>query len=296
MDMVVDFLRSIPQRLRNVTWSAVIPPVLLVGGGFLLALWLTFPLADLIENKTRRMWQDDQVRVEFDEANVDLFGPTIKGLRIDSPLPLEIDEIRIRPRLSTLWFLPGIAVNIEAGGGRIRADRGGLWTNDMNLEIDAVDILQLGLGAALPMGTTLTGKLSGTGTANLLRDSLDGVTGSVNLEMTEAEIRLADGMPLPVSTIPLQFARAQLEINAGTLTITPLQLDGGDLIYGTVRGTIQLRHPYVRSQAEIRIRLKLGEQLQGALGPFLPVAGFRNDGEWYVREFHGQVSKMLGGG
>jgi len=206
-------------------------------------------------------------------------------------------KVVIEPYLTDQWFVdtakivqPAIDA-VRAGEGAARFVYGLGWHDYIGIEATALDLSASKLGDALPLGLSLRGRLSGAGEFDGIGGSAQAITGEVELEIADARLNTA-GLPIPVTSVDLGKIVGSVHAQAGELLLQPIQVDGTDL-YGTVRGPIRIRKPFQQSLAELRVRVRFtSDELEGALGSLMPMAGFRQQQEFWERTVRGPLVSL----
>lgn len=291
--------RSVLARLRALPWRQGLrqgwKPALVVFAAAFVGLWLAAPIDPAMQRIIREAEQQTGAEIHVDRASMGLFGPVLRDVQVRQPLRLRIDEVRLRPTLSFLWFRPAVAVSLRRDDGRIDARLGFGYNRDIRVELDAWNLTRSQLGLSLPYGLSLQGDLGGEADLRLPAGSPYDLTGTVGLELQNASLQSDGLVPLPNEALRLGTVRAQLNAAQGRIEIERIQIDGPDL-HGTLRGRVELRRPINRSLLDLTVRLRFEDELRNTLGPLLPMIGFRPERDAFVREMRGTLGVLLSGG
>lgn len=277
-----------PRNLRAVAKAAA--PVVI---GLVLGLWLAAPIGPLVQRVLREV-QSDGIRIEVGDAGAGLTGVSLSDVRVTAPLALRFDEVTVRPRLATLWFRPGLSVVAERGDGSIDASLGISSDRDVALEIEDLDLAAVGLGEELPFGLAVSGTVRGTVDLVLPGGQPYELTGTVALEGEGMRLGLPGGL-LPVEAMRLGDITIKFKADGGKIELERVAADSPDLS-ASLRGRVELRRPIERSLVDATLRLRFEEPLRTSVAPLLPLAGFRNEREAFVRDMRGNLGTYLGGG
>ncbi|RMF11671.1 MAG: type II secretion system protein GspN [Candidatus Dadabacteria bacterium] len=287
-ERLLEWLRTAGAWLRRVRWGRVAR----TGGVglvlILLSLWVSLPVDSLLEYATREA-ANEGLRIEFAAAGNGLAGPWVEGIDVAAPVRLHVERLSLRPRLQTLWGDPGLSFSARLGLGTVDGNAAMAMPADLHVEIDQVRLGDTGLTSSLPLGMRLDGTLSGI-IDGVVSPDPDEITGTVNLTV-EQPVLAVGALPLPVSAITGSKLKIKAEARSGEVEIAPVALDGGQ-VWGTVRGTVKLQKPAARSRANLTARIHFNDELGNAIGPLLPMAGFRQERDAWVRQYKGPIAQL----
>lgn len=274
---------------RSIAWKRLLPGAALLLLTTLLGLWLMFPVDAVFELVRRKV--GGGVSIEFGDTSMGLAGPVVEDVKIDGPVRLALDQVQMRPGLSTLWFNPSVHVGGELGEGWLWFESGLSSSRDVGFAADALSVLDSGLGQSLPLGLNLSGTLSALGDLVWSNNPAD-ITGSAWINIDQPHLT---GETIPLATKDITFKKIQLEVqaNAGVVTIERLAFDGEEM-WGTIRGSIELDRKLSLSKADLRMEFHFNADLDSAIGPLLPLAGFRKEKDAYVRQYRGPLNRIRG--
>lgn len=287
--MAFEALRS---GLKRVPWRRLALPAGILVGAALISVWLHLPVDAGLTYGLRTAASKADVEIGYEEAGMGLFGPTLGGLTARGPVTVTFATVRLRPRASVLWFNPGVAFSARQGDGRLSGSTGLGTSRDLDLLVEALDLMAIGLGRSLPLGLELEGRLGGTLTFEMPDGSPATTTGTTDLTLEQVRLHPGPGVPLPVEVLELGTVRIRAKANDGRVELTGIQIDGEDL-HGTVRGTMRLRQPMGRTSVDIRVKLHFGDRIRGSAEAFAPMIGFRKERDAYVRTLRGQLAALL---
>ena len=296
MGRLRDLASALAGRLRGVRPAdlrAALPALLPLLAGLMIGLWLALPAQPLIQRALRSV-QSENLRLEVGDASMGLTGIRLSDVEVTAPLRVRFDSVVVRPRLALLWFNPGVSLHAERGDGSVGGSLGVGADQDVRLQFDELDIAEVGLGEGLPWGLTLAGRLNGEVDLVLPGGQPFEMTGTVDLAVADGLLTLPEGL-LPQPSIRLGDVTARLQANTGVVDIERVAVDGSDLS-GNLRGKIELRRPATRSLVNASLKLRFEEPLRSSLSTLLPLAGFRTEGEAFVRDMRGTLGTFVGGG
>lgn len=200
-------------------------------GGLAVGLTLFFALLLFPYEHYRTVFEEllsrngARVRIARLGPHLGLRGPVLRLRGVEVLLPdateAELDEVQLRPALSTSWFRGDPALRLLAEGPLGRVD-GTAWLGAAYGFAGSLDSVDL---AALPLGTDIQGlALSGRLDADLDLEGLGGTPlGSISFDAREGVVQLPMvGIPVPYSELTGEI---ELDPEQGTL-IRQLALEG----------------------------------------------------------------------
>lgn len=254
--------------------AAAIIGALLVFFAFLIA---SYPYKDTLA----RILAPYQLKLTYADQRMSLpWGVRFEDVTLSSTTsrPNQVlingDRLILVPTLSSILLgTPGLRLKADVYSGTARATvLRKAQVVDLNFELESID-----LASSQPLrqfGAALGGRLSSTGTAQLISPALDDNRAAGTFDSHDVTVEIANGFPL----IHLGSVSGRLILNDGVLTFQQLQAEGGDFAI-KADGAIQLAPELADSEINARVFLTPAPSGRAHFGlflrflPHLPSAG-----------------------
>lgn len=221
---------------------------------FAAVLIARFPYAETVSSMLAPL----QLRLSYHSQQMNLpFGAKLEDVRLFSTagpvehLVVQSSDLSLSPTLASLILgRPGLRLRAALYGGSLDAIlRKHLDLIDIEFALNSLDLEQ---SAPLrQFGATLTGTVSGAGSAELRGPRIDDSNATVTLDGSAVAVEIAHGFPM----VHLGVVRGGFILENGIVTLKDLKAHGGDLDLDA-SGTIRLAPDLTDCTIDARVSLR----------------------------------------
>lgn len=290
-----------PPETKPSRWKVVLGYAAFAVFAFILCLLLTFPY-DAVRTRLVTEAAAQGLAVRIGSLRPGLSGITATQVSVSKPpaplsadtvaalargentmlgpaelgTALTFDSVAVRPTL----FPPGLAVNLNAMGGKISIVSGGLKTS--TLQVDAKGVQLSGGNLPAYTGVDMEGTVNATLVmtapgSGLKGDAVDWSQGTGTLKLDTQGVVIKGGkVPIPMGpgpAMPMDLPRivvgelnGDIQFEKGLGTVQNLQLKSDDL-EGSGTGTLKLGKRVEYSELGMDVKIKFDPEFQKRLGP-----------------------------